>query len=351
MRVLLIIATLITYLYPDFKLSYLIDNKFKQTSYYKDKNHILFKISDNNKPIEDLLIINSKKYIKFKDNGIEHIYEISNSNSKKSKIQKSKNYTVTKKEKNITFLNYSAQKWTILDKNGKTEELIVTDNPKLLQKTLKTLNALKELLPNNQNNSLFIINKKYVILKAKNLQLLNESEQKLNSAMFDFHKTLKKEEQIKLSKEINKCFTNVCCGKNNTENSKELYKFLKQHIDNWKLTKSAKCKNITQKNLESAVYSNNKNHIIVELSTDKEYTEGKIDSLEKEGIKISKIQKTTIKGYAAKSAYLPIIDATILDITLPNTTISIYSKGKVNLLKFSKKALILYRKPSYSLID
>ncbi len=74
---------------------------------------------------------------------------------------------------------------------------------------------------------------------------------------------------------------------------------------------------------------------------------GKIESLQEQGVKIDNVKQIKIKGFDAIVAYLPFIDTTIVDITLPTTTLSIYTKGKTDLLPFVEQSIKFHRLTNY----
>ena len=353
MKYIIIFTLFINVIYADFEIKYKIDNKFEQTAYYKDKKHVLFNIKEHNKSLEDLIILNSKKYIRFTENGIERLYEIEDDNeTQESTTQTStiKNYTIVKKIKNIPYLRFNAQVWKIKYKNNQIEYVVVTDDKDLLNKVKLSLHAIKNLLPPSKQDStsMFIIDNKYVILQTDNLILQKYSNNILKNSLFNIHKSLNKKEQLELSKNIDKCFYDICCGNQDIDKSKYLTNFLKNN-SSWKLKKVAQCKNSTQKDLESAIFKKNNRFVTVELVSKGDLTNGKVETLKEEGVNISNIQESFIDGFKVISAYLPIVDASVLDIELPNTTISLYTKGKFDLLDFSKKVLLLRKKINYTL--
>lgn len=347
-------------LYADFTISYLIDNKIKQTVYYKDDNHIMFQIEDSEKTLEKLFIINSKKYISFEENGIEHIFEISDklsdnsdnnvSSDNNSSSNSDVNFSVLRVDNNISFNQQKASRWIVKDASGEKKSIIVTDNKALYKDIKKSIEALKKILPKSKADeaSIFDVGNGWTILKSENLELLKYKESPLDLALFKINKELDKNEQKELSKEIEKCFTNVCCGKSST-NPQEINSYLNEDNKKWKLLSSAKCNYKSQKNIESAIYSYDNKFITVEMIS-KNILLGKIDSLKKEGLEVSNIKNLKLEGYETKEGYIPSVDATVVDITLPSATISLYAKGNINLIKNAKELLKLkFKSLNYTL--
>ncbi len=355
MKELLLTLTLTTLAFADFKAVYLIDKTIKQTTLYKDKDNVLFNISNKGKTLEDLIISNSSKYIRFKDQGVEHLYEITRSTEKiednKQHNKIPKNYKVESKVYNIKYLGFNAQKWTVKYNNGISEDILVTNDTNLTKSLTKSLNALKSLLPADKQNdaSMFKLDNEFVILKTKDLELIEFSNEQIESSIIDINIKLNRKKQVELSKNIQDCFNSVCCGKRESIEAKELSHILKKDVDSWRLDTIVKCQNVTQKDLESALYKHLDSYIIVELSTQYITLEGKIVSLVKKGIKVEDINNTIVNGYETTAAYLPILDATIIDIFLPNSTMSLYTKGQKNLLEFAKKAILFKKDLNYTL--
>jgi len=352
MRILLFAMLFFISAYSDFTLTYNIDNAIVQTVKYHDAKHVLFDIKKNNVTLEKLLIRNDKKYIIFNENGVESIYEISDELSepiKNTDKENLPNYKILKKETNLVVSGFKAQKWLVkYGDDNSTTELTVSNDPKIVNAISLTAKALKKLLPSDKQKQadMFNIAKDYVILETNNLKLTSFNENAISLSLYDIDKSLTDEEEKKFSDNIQECFTNVCCGEKNSK-ANLINNFLKKNIDGWKLTKVAKCENKNEEKIESGIYKNNTKSIIVEITTDK-MPSGKIESLQSQGLEIKNIKKEILMGYEMQTAYLPIINATVSDIKLPNTIISIYAKGKDNLSDFAKKALKLQLKSVYS---
>ena len=345
MRAIVVFSLLYIFAFADFSLTYKLDNTTLQTVNYLDKNHVLFTIYNNDTPIEKLLILNSKKYIIFNDENIEHIYEISDELSepvKDTNISTKVDYKFIKKIKDTKIAGIPAQKWLVENSEHNKTEVIVSNNQDIVSALFKVMNALKEILPANKQEQAHIFNMGdgFVLLATGDLKLISYNQDKISDNIFTLEPALSDAEQEKLSDNIEKCFSDVCCGKESSD-AVELNSFLKENIEHWHLEKIAKCEDPTEKNIESALYSNKNRHIIVEMTTGKEITSGKIESLKQQGIKVENMQKKNLNGFESVSAYLPVVNATVTDIMLPNTTISIYSKGKSDLFSFAKKAIKL----------
>ena len=187
----------------------------------------------------------------------------------------------------------------------------------------------------------------YVLIKTGELKLISYNEKSLPVSIFAINSELNKKEEVELAKNINGCFTNVCCNKKSNTSTK-ITSYLNEHTNNWKLEKTAKCLNISEQNIESALYTRFSKKVIVEITTGSNVPAGKIASLNEQGIKIENYSEKNLKGYKTVNAYLPNVDATITDIMLPNTTISIFAKGKIELYDFAKEVLKLRVNNSYS---
>jgi len=352
MKIVIVLLSLSLFIFADFTISYLIDNKIKQTVYYKDSNHVMFKIEDSEKVIEKLLIVNNKKYLTFSENNIEHIYEISNDLYEDNATQNSNllyNFNIIRKDQNITFNNFNATRWIVKNPDGSKDSLIVTSNKELYEDLKKSINALKKILPKEKGAeaSIFDLGNGYILLKSANLELLSYKKETLSLSLYRINQQLTPNEQKQLSKNIQKCFTSVCCGRKN-QISTDINIFLNQNTKNWKMVSSAKCEDETQKNFESAIFENNSKYLTVELISQNTLL-GKIDTLLQEGFEIENLKDSSINGYKFKEAYLPSVDATIADISLPNATISIYTKGKTNLKDSAKELLRLKLNSNYTL--
>ena len=354
MKIVLLFTFLLLSLYGDFTLIYKLDSNITQKVDYKDDQHILFTILNNNNISEKLVILNDKKYIIFYENGIQHIYEISDELSEP--VKESNNtiqYKIVKKLGNSKFGNFNVEKWRVKYADGaKSTDILVSKDKKLYNSIFKVIAALKKLLPadKQQQADIFNMGHGYVLLETGDLKLLSYKENKLSNKLFAITDELSDDDEKKFSQNIDNCFTNVCCNKKSIEPTQIKF-YLNNNIKNWKLEKMAKCTDPSEKNIESAIYSDKSNKIIVEMTTGEETSSGKIASLIEQGIKVENYKVKDLLGYKTVSAYLPIIDATITDVILPNTTISIYSKGKKKLYNFAQKALKLRIKNSFSSND
>ena len=354
MKVLLLITFLFISLFGDFSLTYKLDNSVTQKVEYKDDNHILFTILNNNKIAEKLIILNNKKYILFYENGIQHIYEISDELSQPVAVgDHIVKYKLIKKLGESKFNSYNIEKWRVKYANGeKNTEVLVSKDKQLSSAIYKVISALKKLLPADKQEQadMFNMGNGYVLLETGELKLLSYNKLTLPQTLFAINTELNQKEQKELSENINGCFTNVCCNKESNK-SLEISTYLKESTQDWKLEKTAKCVDLSEQNIESAIYLSHSQTIVVEMTTGKIVPSGKILSLKEQGVKIENYQEKDLEGFKTISAYLPIIDATITDIMLPNSTISIFTKGKKELYNFAKQALKLKIKDSYSSND
>ena len=353
MKFFILFIALFVSLKADFTISYQLDNGIIQEADYKNSNNVLFIITQNGKEIEKLIIYNGKKYLTFKENGIEQIFEISDKISQpvdeNAKIKKPE-YTIVKKDTNLTIADFKAERWYVKYKDSnKSVELVVSNDPRIVKAIKSITQALRKLLPKDrqQDVSIFNIGNGYVILEAGNLKFLTYKEDVLPEKLFAIDDdSLSPKEEEQLNENINKCFNSVCCGKKYSD-SKELKTFLNSNIDKWQLKKIVKCEDPKEKGLESAIYSDAKHSIIIEkTSNTEEY--GKIATFESQGIKMDNIHTQIIEGFKFTSAYIPDINASVADINLPASIISIYCKGKRDLSSFVKKAIKLKLKQSYS---
>lgn len=353
MRAIVLFILLYIFAYADFTLTYKLDNTTLQTVNYADKKHVLFTIYSNGELVEKLLILNDKKYIIFNEDNIEHIYEISDELSepvKESNITATVEYKFIKKIKDTKIAGIKAEKWLVENSNNEKTPVIVSNSPDIVADLFKVMDALKKILPANKQDEAYMFNmgKGYVLLATGDLKLISYNKDKLSTDIFNLKPLLDNSQQEKMANSIDKCFSEVCCGKESSD-AKELKPFLKTKIGKWQLKKVAKCNNDIEKNIESAIYTDSNNsHIVVEMTTGDVVPSGKIDSLIEQGIKVSDIKKTNLDGFRTVSAYIPVVDATVVDIMLPNTTISLYSKGKAKLEKFAKQVLNLKVKNIYS---
>ena len=343
MRFFILSLTLSALMFADFTLLYKLDNNFTQEVNYKTPNHVLFTFKEGNKTFEKLLIDNNNKYLSLFERGIETIYQIDDTiitpaNNTEKAFQP--DFKILKKESNITYKGYPAEKWLIED-NGIKQNVIVSNQPDLVIAIFHTIEALKKLLPQEKQKDahIFDMGNGYILLSKESLDFLEYNSNPLNLSLFSIEKKFTQEEQKEFSKEIKKCFLSPCCGQKHSR-SKTITRWLHHKVNQWILTETAKCENINPTSgLESALYKENNNTIVVEMTTGDSNTYGKIVSLQEQGIEIDNILSIKVNGFQALTAYLPFIDSTIIDITLPNTTFSIYQKGKTNLLPFAQKAI------------
>ena len=339
---LLLLLLLPILLFADFTLLYKLDTNFTQEFNYKDAHHLLFTFKEGNKTFEKLLIEENNKYLSLYEGAIETIYQIDDNistpiNPKVEELYP--DFKILKKE-NINFKGISAEKW-LVDDNGTHQELIVSKKRELTHAIYKMIEALQKLLPNEKQKDALIFNigHGYVLLKKENLEFLEFNKERLNLSLFTIQKELSENNPKEFSQEIAKCFHSPCCGER-VSSSTIINHFLNRKVDRWVLTQSAKCENIDATNgLESALYRDKNSTIVVEMTTGSNTIYGKIESLQEQGIEINNVLKIEVKGYRALTAYLPFINSTIIDIMLPNTTFSIYKKGKNNLIPFAKKAI------------
>jgi len=351
MKALFLITILFISLYGDFSLTYKLDNNVMQKVEYKDNKHVLFTILNKGQIAEKLVILNNKKYILFYENGISHIYEISDELSEPVKENnQTVKYKIIKKLGDSKFNNFNIEKWRVQYANGlKSTDIVVSKDKYLYSAIIKVISALKKLLPANKQEqaNMFNMGNGYVLIETGDLKLISFKKDLLPESIFAVNTELDESSEKEFSKNIDSCFTNVCCDKNSTK-SLEISSYLNKSINSWKLEKTAKCNNPSEQNTESALYLNGSKKIIIDMSTGDKITSGKIASLKAEGIKIENYQEKYLNGYKTIIAYLPIINATVTDILLPNTTISIYTKGKKELYDFAKKVLKLKINNSYS---
>ena len=343
MQLYTLLLTLPVLLFADFTLLYKLDNNFTQELNYKDSNHILFTFKEQNKTFEKLLIENSNKYLSLYDGAIETIYQIDDNISTPINPDTQAyhpDFRIINKESNISYRGIAAEKW-LIEENGKKQELIVSKEKALTEAVYKMIEALQKLLPNEKQKDAHIFNlgNGYILLKKESLEFLGFNQDKLNLSLFTIEKKLSKPEQQEFSKEIAKCFHSPCCGEKYYP-STTIEHWLHKRVDRWVLIQSAKCENIdTTSGLESALYSDKNSTIVIEMTTGSNNLYGKIESLQEQGIEIKQIAKVKVNGFKTLAAYLPFIDSTIVDIILPNTTFSIYQKGRKNLIPFAKKAI------------
>ncbi len=329
-------------LFADFTLLYKLDNNITQELNYKDAKHVLFTFRENNRTFQKLLINKDGKFLSLNENGIENIYQIDDNISEpinENSEQLEPNYTIKRKEP-TEFKGFKAEKWFIQDANS-TDELTVSNDPKLTTAIKHCITALKEILPANkqQDADIFNVGRGYILLAKDNLRLLSFKESPIELSLFQIDNTLSKEDEEEFERETQKCFNSLCCGRKHYSNE-TISSMLNTKVDKWTLKEFAKCENIDSKSgLESALYKNSDGAIVVEMTTGDNTLYGKIDSLKEQGITVSGLKKEDINGFKAVTAYLPSVDATIVDLILPNGTFSIYQKGKKDLLPFLKKAI------------
>ncbi len=344
MKKSILIMLLSTLLYSDFTLTYRINNKIIQTTYYKDSNHTLVIFKENNKTLQELLILDNKKYIKFSENGKDKIYEI----PKKSEnidinYTKKIDYKIVEVQENGGY-DFKTQKW-IIKRGDKNETVIVSNDKKIYPKVQKLVYSLRKLLPKDveEKATIFDMGKGYALVKSNQIELLSHNEKNITLATFDIGIKDKKLKYI--AQNIQKCSMHICCG--NTKDiakSKELVKYIKINSTKWKLLNIASCKNSSS--LENAIVTNSNDYIVVDLNED---SISKIDTLKKEGVPIYEVKEKDIDGFKVKYTYIPEIDTTVGDIKLTNKTISIYAKGDVDILNFIKEKMELKKPHNYTL--
>jgi len=350
MKIITLLILFLSLAFADFSLSYRLDNSIVQKVEFKDKNHVLFTIEDSGKLSEKLIILNDKKYIVFYQDGIEHIYEISDELSepvKESGPKTVNNYKLIKKlDTNLTVAGFKAQKWKIkYTDTDETADVTVSNDAKISNAMFKVMQALRKLLPADKQEqaSMFDMGNGYVLLETGNLKLTSYNENNLADKQFAIYDGYGNDTNQPLSKEIEKCFTKVCCGEK-TEKTEEVATFINKKINNWDLEKSAKCQSDTKSNINivSAIYSTKDNgHITIEIATGTVTPYGKIESLIQQGIKVENKKTYEIDGFKAISGYLPEADSTIIDIMLPNSTLTIFKKGRGDLNSFAQKVIKL----------
>jgi len=341
-RLIFLFFILSKLLFADFTLLYKLENNLTQEVNYKDPQHVLFTFKEGNKIFEKLLIDGENKYLSLFEKGIETIYQIDDNISEPiiSKKEYQPNFTILQKESNITYHGIPAERWQIKD-NGIEESVVVTNQLSLVEAVYQMIDALKQLLPQKKQKDahIFDMGNGYVLLAKEHLEFLAYNTTRLNLSLFSIETKLSKEDMQEFSNEIQKCFLSPCCGQKHYK-SKIITHWLFHKVNKWILTKTARCENIDPTSgLESALYKNHNKTIVVEMTTGNSNIYGKIESLQEQGIKIDNILKIKVNGYKALVAYLPFIDSTIVDITLPNTTFSLYQKGKKSLIPFAKKAI------------
>jgi len=323
-----------TFLSADFTLTYRINNKIIQTSYYKDVNHTLFKFKESNKTLQELIILDNKKYLKYTENGDDKIYEIPKKeddinifNNKKIK------YKIIQSQENGGY-SFKTQKW-VIQRADKNETIIVSNDKKIYPKIKKMVYALKKLLPKKQERqaTIFDMGNGYALIKSDNIEFLSNNEQAIDSSIF---KIKDKNKLDSIAQKLDRCSMHICCGLTQyIKPPNELYRYINHKDSSWKVLNIAKCSN---NNIENAILTNGDNYVVIELTHNKI---GKIDNLTKEGILAENIDIKKINGYILKSTYIPSIDTTIEDIKLPSKTITIYTKGELNLDNFRKNILYL----------
>lgn len=342
-----LILTLIlsSLLYGDFTLTYRINNKIIQTTYYKDNNHTLVKFREDNKTLQELLILDNKQYIKFSENGQDKIYEIPKKTEKiDENYTKNVNYTVVDVQENGGY-DFKTQKW-IIKKGDKNETVIVSNDKKIYPKVQKLVFSLRKLLPKDIENqaTIFDMGKGYALIKSNNIELLSHKDSNISLDTFDIG--IKEKQLKKVAFNIQKCSMHICCG--NTKDitqSKELIQYIKPQDNEWRLLNIASCKDSNSR-LENAIITNNHNYVVIDLNND---GISKIDNLKKEGVPIDNIKEDNISGYKIKYTYIPQIDATVGDIKLPDKTISIYTKGDIDIINFIKEKMELRKPHNYTL--
>jgi hypothetical protein len=328
--ILLFISSL---LLADFTLTYRIDNKIIQTSYYKDNNHTLFKFKTNDKIVQELIIIDNKKYLRFTENGKSKVYEIPYKKNDSKKLSNlAHKYKIIQTQENGGY-DFKTEKW-IIAKADKNETIIVSKDKKIYPKVKKMVYALKRLLPSNQEPAatIFDMGSGYALIKSKDIELLSHNENSIKISTFN----IQIQDKLKsISQNIDRCSLHVCCG--SSEQIKpaiELNNYINKNSNNWKLINIASCSN----SLENAILTNGNNYVIIDLNKNKKEM---ILNLQKNGIKTESVDIKKESGYTIKSTYISAINTAIKDIVLPTKTISIYTKGKIDLDAFIKKVIFL----------
>jgi len=273
-KAIFVLSVFFTSAFADFTLTYKIDNRVTQTVYYSNSNNVLFSIKDNNKVIEKLLIKDDKKYIIFNEDGIQHIYEISDELSepiKSDEKEKTTKYKIIEKKDNIKSNGFNAQKWRVrFGENNQTTDIVVSKDEKIVTAISNVVNALKRILPADKQEqaNMFLLDNGYVILETNNLKLISYKEQNIDKNIFSIYKQMNNKDIKLLAKEVEKCFANVCCGQESSKTA-ELSDILNKNINSWNLTKEAKCKQYNDSNvsIKSAIYSNKERFITVEIAT------------------------------------------------------------------------------------
>jgi len=329
-RLMLLLLT--TLLYSDFTLTYRINNKIIQTTYYKDNNHTLVKFRENNKTLQELIILNNKKYVRFEENGKEKVYEMPKSSEPKDiNYTKKVDYQIVEVQENGGY-DFKTQKW-LIKRGDKNETVIVSNDKKIYPKVQKLVYSLRRLLPKGIESqaTIFDMGRGFALIKSDNIELLSHNEETIDSSKFAIKEVSGKLENI--AQDIQRCSMHICCGKTKKISpSKELIKYINSDKKEWKLLNIASC-NEDSPLLENAIVTDSSNYIVIDLNKD---GIGKIDNLKKEGVPINNIKEQKIEGYSIKYTYIPEIDTTVGDIKLPNKTISIYSKGDINIIDFIK---------------
>lgn len=343
MRTFILLFFLPYLLFADFTLVYRLDNNITQEVNYKDAQHVLFTFKEGKQIFEKLLISGNEKYLTLYENNIENLYQIDDNISEpipKEEYDPTTRYKLLKKMRSFKFQSFPAEIWLILDNEEKVL-VTVSKDPTLVDAVRKSIAALKKILPADKqaDADIFDMGKNYILLAKDNLQLLSFSQEKLNIALFSTTSSLSKEEQEKFAQETQRCFHSLCCGRKHFK-SNSITAMLNREVNGWQLAQSGKCENIDSKSgLESAIFKKENQVIVAEMTTGDNTLYGKIESLQEQGVEVNNIHKTKVHGFKTLSAYLPFIDTTVIDIRLPNTTLSIYQKGKQNLLPFVDKSI------------
>ena len=325
---MLIFYIFITPLYSDFTLTYRIDNKIIQQTFFKDNEHAIYKFIKDNKLLLKATIINNQKFIEFNENNQSIIYTMPIDSN--SSISKSNNiYTILNTKSNPSY-EFESNILTI-KRDDLNESIIATNKKDILLDINKMQQNLNRLL--NKNIDIFTINNRFVILKAKNIELLDYSKKELDNNIFYLDNEAIKNEILN---NLSRCSLHICCKENiKAQKAKTINSLLKESKE-WKLINSAYCPNTKY---EHAIFTNKDDYVVVELLN--KPNSGKIDSLKKSGVELKNYNFKIVNGYMIKSAYIPKIDMSIKDIQMPKRTITIYTQGKSSLDKFIKNNLNL----------
>jgi len=346
MKIFLIILFSI-YINADFTLTYRINNKIIQTTYFKDNNHTLVKLKEANKTLQELLILDNKRYLKFKDKNQEKIYELPPKKEKTDlNYTKKIDYTILEVQENGGY-DFKTQKW-LIQKDDKNETVIVSNDNKLYNKVQKMVWSLRRILPKEQERraTIFDMGKGFALVKSNHIEMLSYNENNISQSLFNIDSYKAKIlRNVKLN--LQRCSMHICCGDTKrVSKSKELINYLKPN-SRWKLLNIANCdNNSSKKTMENAIITDSNDYIVLDLNRDKI---SKLDKLKEKGIKIDNLKEDRVNGYSIKYTYLPEIDATIGEIKLSSKSIFIYSMGEIDIIDFVKESLNLKRENNYTL--